>query len=313
MTSATRATARVALVTCAELPDLDPDDRLVIAPLAAAGIAVDAVRWDHDADWDSYDLTVLRSPWDYVPRHGEFLTWVRRVPRLVNSADTVVWNTDKGYLSELAAAGVPVVPTRWLVPGESWQPAEPGEQPAEPGEYVIKPAVGAGSVDAGRYRFDPAGLAGSHADLARAHVARLHADGRVVMVQPYLPAVRTYGETALIFFGGPDGPRYSHAIRKGPMLDGPDRPVEQLYRPERISARTPSAAERHVAEQVLAAIPGGPAELLYARVDLIPGPDGSPLLVELELTEPSLFLAHDAGAADRFAAAIAHRVRRSPR
>jgi hypothetical protein len=80
-----------------------------------------------------------------------------------------------------------------------------------------------------------------------------------------------------------------------------------LYRPEEITVRTPSDAEIRVAEKALAAVPGGADRLLYARVDLIPGPDGDPVLVELELIEPSLFLTTHDGAADTFAAAITTR------
>jgi hypothetical protein len=136
-------------------------------------------------------------------------------------------------------------------------------------------------------------------------VRRLAAAGRTVMIQPYLEAVDTVGETALMFVGG----EFSHAIRKGPMLDGPDLgPAEReagLYKPEAISAREPSAAERALAEYVLDAMPSRLGGLLYARVDVIPGPDGEPVLIELELTEPSLFLGFAAGAAQRFADAIA--------
>ena len=287
---ATRATARVALVTCAEFADLEADDRLVLAPLASHGIAAEPAVWDDPTvDWAAYDLAVLRSPWDYPARREEFLAWAARVPRLANPADVVAWNTDKRYLVDLATAGVPVVPTTWLDPGTPWTPPETGR-------IVLKPAVGAGSIDAGQY--DCADR--EHRRLAADHVARLHAAGRTVMLQPYLPAVDTYGETALLFFRG----AYSHAIRKGPMLAGPDLGTKGLYKPEQISAREPTPAERAVAERVLAAVPGAP-DLLYARVDLIPGPDGAPVLVELELTEPSLFLALARGAADRFAAAVA--------
>jgi hypothetical protein len=123
------------------------------------------------------------------------------------------------------------------------------------------------------------------------------------MVQPYLAAVDEVGETGLLYVGG----ELSHAIRKGPMLSGPDSGTRPpgLYLPERITTRPASDAEVEVAGKVLAAVPGGPGRLLYARVDLIPGPDGSPLLVELELTEPSLYLGWSDGAADRFAAAVA--------
>jgi hypothetical protein len=293
---AARADPRVALVTCAALPALEDDDRLVIDPLDGLGVAAEPVVWDDPAvDWSAYDLAVLRSPWDYVGRRDDFVAWAGRVPRLANPADVVAWNTEKTYLDLLGAAGVPVVSTTWVRPGARWQPPTSGE-------YVVKPAIGSGSRDAGRYDLaDPA-----HRDLAAAHVRRLAAAGRLVMVQPYLPAVDTDGETGLLFVGG----EFSHAIRKGPMLEGPDdtgsggRPPG-LYRAERITARQPSAAEVEVARKVLAAVPGGPERLLYARVDLIPGPSGDPLLVELELTEPSLFLAWGDGAPARFAAAIA--------
>src|SRR5688572_12811748 len=108
---ATRAKARVALVTCAELPDLDPDDRLLLAPLADRGLRTDVAVWDDpDVDWAGYGVVVLRSPWDYVERRDAFVTWAARVPRLFNPADVVAWNTDKRYLAELAGAGLPVVP-----------------------------------------------------------------------------------------------------------------------------------------------------------------------------------------------------------
>jgi hypothetical protein len=296
---ATRGFSRVALVTCADLPNLDPDDRLLRTALADRGVPVDAVVWDDPTvDWAGYRLAVLRSPWDYPLRRAEFVAWAATVPGLANPADLVRWNTDKRYLRELAAAGVPTVPTEWLDPATSWEP------PAT-GQYVIKPVVGAGSRDAGRYDLaDP-----EHRRLAVAHVARLQAAGRDVMVQPYLSAVETAGETGLVFFAGPDGPAFSHAIRKGAMLDGPDHGTDAgLFRPERISPRTPSESELAVAERVLAALPAGPECPLYARVDLIPGPDGSPVLVEVELTEPSLFLAQDPGAAERLATAILARL-----
>lgn len=298
-TSAAREQSRVAVVTCAEFPDLEPDDRLVLAPLAARGIAAEAVVWDAPGlDWSAYDLAVLRSPWDYVPRRDEFVAWAYRVPRLANPADIVRWNTDKRYLGDLAAAGAPTVPTTWVAPGDAWS------APAA-GEWVIKPAVSVGSKDTGRYDLaDP-----DQRRLAVEHVDRLRRAGRVSMVQPYLTAVDVAGETALLFLGGAGGLEYSHAIRKGPMLTGPDLEFDGLYKDEAITPRTASAAELDAARRVLAAVPGGPDRLLYARIDLIPAADGTPLLVELELTEPSLFLGYAADAADRFAAAIAARLR----
>jgi len=122
-----------------------------------------------------------------------------------------------------------------------------------------------------------------------------------VVVQPCRAEVDTAGESALVFLGG----AFSHGARKGALLDGPDPGVEGLYKEERIEPRDPSGEELGVAARVLAAVPGGADALLYARVDLLPGPDGSPVLLELELTEPSLFLGHGAGAAERMAEAVA--------
>jgi hypothetical protein len=290
-------TATVAFVTCAAIPDLEPDDRLVIEPLAALDIAVEPAVWDDPTvDWDRFDLAVLRSTWDYSPRRDAFVAWAHSVPRLANDAATIGWNTDKHYLRELTTDGLAVVPTSWVTPTDTW-PAPTG------GEWVIKPAISAGSKDSGRYDLaDPAQRA--H---AIAHVDRLALAGRVTMIQPYLSAVDTYGETALVFIGG----TYSHAIRKGPLLDGPDFGMEGLYKPEDITPRAPSGAERDLAKQVLNALPPHVSPTLYARVDLVPGPDGDPVLIELELVEPSLFFEnapatdHTPSAAARFAAEIA--------
>ncbi|MEV7229190.1 hypothetical protein AB0M79_19510 [Polymorphospora sp. NPDC051019] len=289
--------SRVAFVTCAELPDLDPDDRPAYDALVRRGVAVDMVSWDADVDWAGYGLAVLRSPWDYVARRDEFVAWAATVPGLANPADVVAWNTDKRYLRELAAGGAPVVATTWLEPADTWSPPSTGE-------YVVKPAVSAGSRDTGRYLLGDA----EHRRLAAAHAARLGAAGRLTMVQPYLSAVDTVGEAALVFLNGPDGLTFSHSIRKGAMLTGPDLGGDELYKEEKISARTATAAELAVAARVLDLVPGGPDRLLYARVDLIPDADGSPLLVELELTEPSLFFPYADGAAERFADAVVGRL-----
>jgi hypothetical protein len=284
---------RVALVTCRDLPVGDEDGPALQVACSAAGLDADWRVWDDPAvDWGSYDLVVIRSTWDYTAHRDDFVAWAMSVPRLANPADVVAWNTVKTYLRDLAAAGLPVVPTTWL---------EPGAEPRFPddGEYVVKPAVSAGARHTARYGPE-------HGEQARQHAAALLAAGERVMVQPYLAAVDEVGETALLYCGG----RYSHAIRKGPLLTGPDSDVPGLYRPETVEPREPSAAERAVADAALAAAPG--SLLLYARVDLLPGPDGEPLLLELELTEPSFFLAASPGAADRFARAVATHVAGSP-
>lgn len=283
-----RRLPRIALATCRELPTGDEDSPVLLSACAGAGLDAEWRVWDDPAtDWASYDLVVIRATWDYVPRRDDFTAWLASVPRLANPAAVIGWNLDKTYLRELAAAGVPVVPTRWLVPGDA-----PDDGPWD--DVVVKPTVSAGARDTARY-------APGDGDRARAHAVRLLDVGRAVMVQPYLAGVDVAGETGVVHVGG----AYSHGFRKGALLaPGDSADVEGLFRPEEIHPREPSAAELDLAERVLAAVPGGPEQLLYARVDLLPGPDGEPVLIEVELTEPSLFLTGMPGAADRFAAAI---------
>jgi glutathione synthase/RimK-type ligase-like ATP-grasp enzyme len=285
---------RIALATCAALPDLDPDEQLLLAPLRALGVRVEAAVWDDaNVDWPSFDLVVIRSTWDYTARRDAFLAWARSVPRLANPADIVAWNTDKHYLAHLAAAGVPVVPTGWIEPGQAV------DLPAT-GVHVLKPGVGAGSVDAAQ--FDMA--AAHEAVLAHAHAERLLKLRQTVMVQPYLEQIEELGEASLIFFGA----EFSHAVTKAAMLADERELVNGLYKAEVITARDASAAELEIARAALGATPGGGERLVYARVDLVPGPDGEPLVIELELTEPSLFLGTAPGSAQRLARHLLERV-----
>lgn len=292
--SGTAARAFVALATAAELPDGDEDAAAVQVALGALDVESVSAVWDDPAvDWGAFDLVIVRSTWDYAPRHEAFLHWADDVSartRLANTAAVIRWNTDKRYLLDLIQAGVPTVETTWSAPGEHIR--LPGEK-----EVVVKPAVSAGAIDTARY-------AVTDFPAIERHVGRLHARGKVAMIQPYLPAVDVAGETSLIYLGGV----FSHAIRKGPLLSLGAPPVEGLYAEEDITPRIAEPAELAMAEAALALVPGDPAELLYARVDCLPGPDGESVVIEVELTEPSLFLAHADGAAERFAAAIVARL-----
>lgn len=281
------------LATCADLPDGDEDAALLTQALTAAGVSSRWAVWDDpQQDW-TQSAVVVRSTWDYTSRREQFLAWARSVPRLDNPLPVMEWNSDKVYLRELAAAGVPIVPTAWAAPGQ------PVDLPAT-GEFVVKPSVGAGSRGAGRFS------AGARA-AALEHSAHLHGAGRTVLVQPYVEAVDTVGETALIYVDG----RFSHAVSKAAMLPrGVVHPVNgyELFVEERITPHVADAAELRVGDLALAALRERfGADLLYTRVDLLPTPDG-PVLVELEVTEPSLFLGYATGAPERFAAAIAQRV-----
>ncbi len=265
--------SRVALVSSERGLRVDPDLPIAAPALRQAGLATDLVRWDDPGvDWAGYDLAVVRSTWDYAWRLDEFLGWAASVPRLRNPVELLRWNTDKTYLRDLARAGLPVVPT-------VWDPTDAGQLPDGP-EWVVKPSVSAGSRDTARWA-DPAA--------ALAHVAELTAAGRTAMLQPYLAEVDTAGETAMLFLGG----RFSHAVRKGPLLRRGEGVRQDRDSREDLRAVEPTAAQREVAQAVLDAVPAlvpGAAPALYARIDLIPDPAGRPVLLELELAEPSLFL-----------------------
>ena len=242
--------------------------------------------WDDPAvDWDRFDLVVLRSPWDYVERRDAFVAWCESLgERVHNPPEVVRWNTDKRYLAELDAAGLPVVPTTFLDPGA------PIVLPDGP--CVVKPAISAGSRDTASH---------TNPREAAEHAQRLLDDGRVVMVQPYIAEIDEHGETALLYFDG----EFDHAIRKAPILTGGAAPVEGLFAPEHIEPREPRPEERALGDHVVAEVERRFGRLLYTRVDLV---GNDPMVLELELTEPSLFFAHADGAAERYAAAIRARV-----
>ncbi len=281
------ALVTIAFATSRPHRDFDVDLPLLSGAATARGRASEIVEWDDESvDWARFDVVVVRSCWDYVDRRDEFLDWARSVPRLVNPADVLAWNTDKVYLRELAAAGVPVIDTRWDVRTGDDLPAST--------EWVVKPAISAGSRDTARW---------SSPGEVYAHSEDLMAAGRTVMLQPYVPSVDSEGETALIYLGG----RFSHGIRKGPLLGRGEGVRQDRDRREVITPRAPTAAQLDVAEQVLAAVPaalGGPGPLAYARVDLVTDIDGKSRLIELELTEPSLFLDQSEDGAERLVDAL---------
>lgn len=287
----------IALATAVPYRDLDPDLPLLHAAAARRGLALETVLWDDPAvDWDAHDLVVVRSCWDYTHRREEFLAWARSVPRLANPAEVIAWNTDKTYLRDLAAAGVPVIETRWDV-----RTGDPLSGEGEPGaEWVVKPSVSAGSRDTARWS-DPA-------DVHR-HSEQLVAAGRTSMTQRYVPSVDTEGETATLFLGG----HFSHAIRKAPLLRRGEGVNDERDSREDITPRAPTAAQLEVAattHDALRTVLGDDLDLLYARIDLVTAPDGSPVVLEVELTEPSLFLPQSEGGEERLLDAIEQRLAR---
>ncbi len=290
----TRTTIGVA--TCVSAPDLDEDGSVLLAALSDAGADPQPGVWDDpDVDWAGLDGVLVRSTWDYPLRRDAFLAWAATPRVIANPYDVLAWNTDKRYLQDLASAGVATVPTHFRPPGRAL--------PEPHGECVVKPTVSGSAADTGRFPdvADPA---------AAALVARLHGQGRAVMVQPYLPQIEVDGETSLVFLGG----GYSHAVRREPLLTGlgERRPVVVADVLGSIRQVQPTPDQRDLAERALSAVPGGRERLTYARVDVIPGPDG-PVLLELEATDCFLFLSLATSAATAtMAGHVLERLRQQP-
>jgi glutathione synthase/RimK-type ligase-like ATP-grasp enzyme len=266
----------IALVTASTFPHCLPDEALLVEALAARGLQAGPVIWDDPTvDWSRFRLALVRTAWDSDARRDEFVAWADRAGALCplwNPPEVLRWNTHKGYLRELEARGVAIVPTVWLARGSTPAP-DLGALLAERGwtDAVVKPAVSAGARDTLRLR-RPEDLPALQALMAR---VLPHKD---LMVQPYLPSVEAAGERSLIFFAGV----HTHTIRRRAALSG-----EPGYDPGAAELLPTSPEERAFAEKVLTATN---RELLYARVDMARDEAGTLRLMELEITEPSLFL-----------------------
>jgi hypothetical protein len=276
------------IATCRQLPEPDPDEELLLTALRARGIDARMAAWnDPTEDWAAPVPTVIRSTWDYFHEVPRFVSWAETAGAAApmwNGPGIVRWNVHKGYLNELRRRGHAVVPTE-LVP-RGWQ-GSLARLCAMRGwrDIVVKPAASAASFGTARFA-DP----GTEA-AARHFAARVHAGD--TLVQPYVPSVEAYGERSIVWVDG----ALTHAVRKTPRFGGED---------EQVSMALPIAAdERHAAEAVLAPWTG---ELLYARVDLARDVDGTLMVMELELIEPSLFLAQHPPALERLVAGLARRL-----
>jgi len=269
---------RVGLVTCRKLPEPDPDETPLLAALRDAGVEARLLPWDDPwANPGAFDLCVLRSCWNYPEAPDAFLDWIDRAAqatKLRNPAPVVRWNLHKRYLAALEAKEIPVVPTEWIERGRE---ASLETILRERGwdDVVVKPAVSAASYRTRRFRRGAEGEA-----FLRSLVAE-----RDAMVQPYLPGFEE--ERAVVWIDG----AITHAVRKRPRFTGDDEGVSE--------ALPVSAEEADLALRTLASLEG----ILYARADLV-GHAGALLVSELELIEPSLFLAQNPAALERLVAGI---------
>ena len=282
---------RIAFATCYVFPDGRADDQLAAAPLGAEF----RVWNDSDVDWHVYDRVVIRSVWDCYRDLRSFLGWCATVggARLRNRPELVAFNADKRYLATLA---VPTVPTTFLEPGYALQRYN--------AEIVVKPNMSAGARDTGRFTPDAF-------DEAAQLVTLIHESGRTAMVQPYLPAVDAHGETAIVLFGG----EVSHVLGKRPVLRSPGvaplaaegvahAPAAVMLEDDLVAPSSATTAQLALAQAAHAEIAARFGSPLYMRVDIVEGPDGEPVVIELEMIEPNLYMDLVPGAPERLAQAI---------
>lgn len=253
---------------------------------AAEGWQLEAVSWDDpEADWSRFDAAIVGSTWDYWDRHDAFLAQLARIAgstRLFNPEPMLRWNTDKRYLAELAAKGVPTIPTVWLdQPTPAAVAAAFDALGAD--DLVVKRQVGAGAFGQHRLRRgDP--------------IPELP---HRMMAQPFLPAIQAEGELSFVVIDG----ALSHALVK--RAASGDYRIQSFYGGVE-QAITPPAEEVAVALGVVAKLDEVP---LYARVDMVRDADGALKLMELEMVEPYLYPLQGPELGARMAAGVARRLR----
>ena len=283
---------KIAYVVGNEDPtDPDPDLDIPFAIKAAEQLEIDLVfaNWnDKSIAWESFDAAVIRSAWDYVPVRDEFLEFAKNVEtktKLFNSYEVMKWNTNKTYLSILENKGVPIIPTKFANNlDEALSAIKWAFEKAS--AVAIKPTVGAGARLAGK---------ASTEDEAIEYVKRILEAKRTVIIQPYISSVDDEGEKAVIVING----EISHAAKKVPALTkgGHGDAAGQIEITTEMKAIVKTISNA-VSEW---------NDLLFARVDVV-RMDEKLVLMELELTEPWLFMQFRPEAGVDLFKALKHRI-----
>jgi glutathione synthase/RimK-type ligase-like ATP-grasp enzyme len=278
----------VLLATCSHMPDGEEwaGTNHLLPALRERGIDGRWVVWDDPAvDW-SESLVAVRATWDYEQRREEFLAWARSLPWMLNSAAVFEWNTDKAYLTQLADAGVPVVPTVVVERSEDLLGAVAGF-----GHAVVKPCVGAG----GRGVVVLDGSSQEEPDFGTGPW----------VVQPLVESVRTEGETSVFVLGG-------EVVSQAQKRPAPgELRVHEIYGGTTVAAPVTDEAAELARTAVAAAEKILGERLDYARVDQMRLADGTLAVSELEVTEPGLYLEVIPDNAPAFADLVVDRLRTS--
>ena len=273
---------KIALITSLEKPDGTFDDQLLRDSLVKSGHTAEFRVWNGATDWLSYETCLLRSTWDYHRNVTKFLSWLQttaKFTRVLNPYETVRWNTDKSYLSDLGTRGIPVIPTQVFT--EQSKALTAIAKLLEKGRVVVKPAVSASGELT--HRLD------SESKLE--YVVGEILERSALVLQPYIETIVEEGELSLVFFKISGKTQYSHSVLKT-AKKGDFRVQEEFGGTvEKVEAPDDSIA---VARNCLETMP---QKWTYARVDLVDWTT-SPRVGEVELIEPELFFRHHPPALD---------------
>ncbi len=297
---------KVTLATAASMPNLYPDEAGLLDALAERDVDPQIKVWnDPDVDWQDAGVVVVRSVVDYAEDRDKFIDWAKQVPRILNSADVLEWNSDKHYLQELEKRGLPTIPTTWVSAEKQYDKRQMYSRFPAFGDFVVKPTVSSGVRDIGRYT----SLQTDHIQSAIKHAMNLSEDGRDLMIQRYVEAVDVHGEISLVFMNG----LLSHTVQKKALLhpaEVTDRTIVEAV----VEARQATPEELAWGEQIRAAVHdyvrsrlGRDEQFLFNRVDVVPDGQGSFLVMEVALVDADLYLESTPDALGSFADAIAIR------
>jgi glutathione synthase/RimK-type ligase-like ATP-grasp enzyme len=280
--------AHILFVTCEHWPQLLQSDSLVAQALVDRGHHVEAAPWQGAfARFQSADLILLRSQWDYHHDMAGFTTWLQRLAaaalQVYNPVALVRWNLDKSYLLDLQARGVLIPASVVLQVGAN---PEAIYQQHGWSSAVIKPLAGAGGHLVERVAYAELGAWAGQVRSQRAAGAWL--------IQAFMAEIHAQGELSLVFLDGV----FSHAVVKQPQA-GEFRSNDQYQ--GHIARVEPASAVIAQAHAVLAGLPVMP---LYARVDGVITGTGAFCLIELEVNEPDLYFDYAPEQAARFAETI---------
>lgn len=273
------------------------EDELLIKELASKGITARRVSWSStEVNWEEIPALVIRTTWDYFDRFEEFCQWLESIPEstiCLNSKKIIRQNWDKFYLKILARQSVPVPPTLFIEKGSDVDVESYFDQ-LKTNDIVAKPAVGGG----GRltFRINKADALQFSSDFER------YVRKERFLVQKFMPSIIAEGEVSLMFFEG----KFSHSVKKR-AKQGDFRVQDDFG--GTVEHYIATEEEIEVARMALNCLPEDP---VYARADLVYSDFGSPLLSELELIEPELWMRFHPESAGVFASAIARNIRLIP-